>query len=54
MFDSVVAMTFHKPMANGKTKPCLLDGYSLSNFENVEVVTKFAEGCEEKSFYFDY
>lgn len=50
MFDSVIAMTFHKPMANGKTKPCLLDGYSLSNSESVEVVTKFTEGCEEKSF----
>lgn len=50
MFDSVVAMTFHKPMANGKTKPCLLDAYNISISENIEVVTKFAAGCEEKAF----
>lgn len=50
MFDSVVAVTFHKPMANGKTKPCLLDGYSQTNSDSVEVITKFAEGCEEKAF----
>ena len=49
MFQPVYAVTFHRPMNNGKTKPCLISTVD-TNKSTIEMVAKFAEGCEQKEF----
>lgn len=49
MFSNSLAITFHRPLTNGKTKPCLLTTLSTQD-EECEVIAKFAYGCEEKTF----
>lgn len=47
MLSTAAAVRFDRVMSNGKTRPCLL-ACALENGEEIELIGKFAAGCELK------
>jgi len=47
MLETIIAIRYHSPISSGKTKPCRME-CEKQNGDTVEVVAKFASGCERR------